>query len=172
MTEHRYNVVNNSQNFHPCLFLQIDDYFILKDNLQVHHIDLDHYNNDIENLTVLNKSIHTKVHNQLKEISIEFSSKIIGVLKRGELLETPEVDNQQLSLSSNTLESSETNNQILIDIAKDSNIDTSALLSQIIKLTNDYIVQTRKITKDGYEKTIQEILESEIKSSEIIRDEL
>ena len=172
MTEHRYNVVNNSQNFHPCLFLQIDDYFILKDNLQVHHIDLDHYNNDIENLTVLNKSIHTKVHNQLKEISTEFSSKIIGVLKRGELLETPEVDNQQLSLSSNTLESSETNNQILIDIAKDSNIDTSALLSQIIKLTNDYIVQTRKITKDGYEKTIQEILESEIKSSEIIRDEL
>jgi hypothetical protein len=40
------------------------------------------------------------------------------------------------------------------------------------KMVNDYIVQARKITQDGYEETIKEILESEIKSSELIQNEL
>lgn len=106
--------------------------------------------------------INYKVHNQIKELSTDFASKIIGVFKKGELLENPEVGNQQPSLSSNTFEGSETNNRIRTGNAEDSNVDTSALLSQIQKLTNDYIVQTKKIT----EETIKQILESEIKSSE------
>lgn len=65
------------------------------------------------------------------------------------MLETPEVDNQQPSLSSNTLKGSETNNRVLTGYAEDSNIDTSALLNQIKHLVNDYIVQTKKITEDG-----------------------
>ena len=84
----------------------------------------------------------------------------------GELLENLEVDNQQPSLSSNTFEGSETNSRIRTGNAEDSNVDTSALLSQIQKLTNDYIVQTKKITEDGHQETIKQILESEIKSSE------
>ena len=82
------------------------------------------------------------------------------------MLENPEVGNQQPSLSSNTFEGSETNNRIRTGNAEDSNVDTSALLSQIQKLTNDYIVQTKKITEDGHQETIKQILESEIKSSE------
>ena len=74
--------------------------------------------------------------------------------------------NQQPSLSSNTFEGSETNSRIRTGNAEDSNVDTSALLSQIQKLTNDYIVQTKKITEDGHQETIKQILESEIKSSE------
>ena len=49
-------------------------------------------------------------------------------VKQGELLETPAMDNQQPSLSSNTLEGSTTNSRVLIGKAKDGNADTSALL--------------------------------------------
>jgi hypothetical protein len=53
-------------------------------------------------------------------------------LKQGELLETPtNEDNQQPSLSSNTLEGSTTNNRVLTGNAEDSNVDTSALQSFI-----------------------------------------
>jgi len=79
------------------------------------------------------------------------------------LLETPEVDNQQPSLYGNIFEGSETNSRIQLD----SNTDTSALLQQIINLLNDYIVQTRTITKNAYIASINEILESEIKSLEL-----
>lgn len=88
------------------------------------------------------------------------------------MLENPEVDNQQPSLNSNVLEGSETNVRVLTDNAVDGNNDTSALLYQITKMVNDYIVQARKITQDGYNETIKEILESEIKSSELIQNEL
>ena len=174
MTVHRYNVVTNPDKYASCLFSKVGDYYILKDNLHVHHIDLDHKNNDLSNLTILSQHIHTKVHNQIKELAVELTSKIIGVLKQGELLETPEVDNQQPSLDSNILEGSETNNRVLTDSAEDSNVDTSALLHQITKLMSDYIVQTKQITKDGYEQTIKEYesLESEIKSSEEIQNGL
>jgi hypothetical protein len=49
--------------------------------------------------------------------------------KQGELLETPAVkqDNQQPSLSSNTLEGSTTNSQVLPNNVEDSNADKSAL---------------------------------------------
>ena len=81
------------------------------------------------------------------------------------MLETPEVDNQQLSKDSNILESSETNNRVLTN--KDSNIDTSALLNSINNIIDDYIVQTRKITEEAYDRAIKEILESEVKNSEL-----
>ena len=47
--------------------------------------------------------------------------------KLGELLESPEVDNQQLNLNSNIFESSTTNTQILTNNVEDGNSDTSAL---------------------------------------------
>jgi hypothetical protein len=55
-----------------------------------------------------------------------------GIFKQGELLENPTLerqkeDNQQPSLSSNTLEGSTTNSRIQTDNAEDGNADTSAL---------------------------------------------
>ena len=49
------------------------------------------------------------------------------VVKQGELLENPEVDNQQPSIYRNIIEGSTTNNRVLTDIAEDSNVNTSAL---------------------------------------------
>ena len=61
-------------------------------------------------------------------------------IKQGELLETPTLerqkeDNQQPSLSSNTLEGSTTNSQIL---SKDGNANTSALPKSIIEIGKPY----------------------------------
>lgn len=157
---HRKLIYDNKHLFNPCIF---DEKGILKNKIQVHHIDCNHDHNNIENLIPLLLKEHTKVHNLLGNISSELISSIIGVVKQGELLETPEEDNQQPSLYGNIFEGSETNSRIQLD----SNADTSALLQQIIDLLNDYIVQTRTITKEAYDASIQEILESEIKSSEI-----
>lgn len=63
----------------------------------------------------------------------------IGIFKQGELLENPTLerqkeDNQQPSLSSNTLEGSTTNSQIPPEVnSEDSNADTSALHSNKIE---------------------------------------
>lgn len=172
MKLHRYLVVTNYDKFHPCFFNKLGDYYVLKPGLYVHHIDGIHEHNCINNLTILSKSIHTKVHMQLKELAEEYVKKIIGVFKESELLENPEEDNQQPSLDSNIFKGSETNSRILTSDVEDSNADTSALLQKIQKFTEDYIVQSRKITDDGYNLTIKKILESEIKSSELNTNEL
>lgn len=158
--KHRYLVYQNKNKFDKNIF---DFSGKLKKVIQVHHIDCKHDNNIITNLIPLTLKQHTKIHNLLGNISSELISSIIGVVKQGELLENPEVDNQQPSLYGNIFEGSETNSRIQLD----SNADTSALLQQVISLLNDYIVQTRKITKDAYDASIKEILESEIKSSEV-----
>jgi len=61
-----------------------------------------------------------------------------AIAKRGELLETlnsylEEHDNQQPSLSRNTLEGSTTNSQLLTGEAEESNGDTSALHLTLVK---------------------------------------
>jgi hypothetical protein len=66
------------------------------------------------------------------------------VVKQGELLETPEEDNQQPSVYRNIYVGSETNNRVLTDNAEDSNVDTSALP---INNDSEDIVQTTCITK-------------------------
>ena len=108
----------------------------LKKNVDVHHINFNHNDNRIENLIPLTRAEHTKLHNQNEVIYRNEKGMIIGVLKQGELLETPEVDNQQPSLDSNILEGSTTNNRVL----RDSNVDTSPLLQQIINIVVDDIV--------------------------------
>ena len=50
-----------------------------------------------------------------------------AVVKQGELLENPEVDNQQPSIYRNIFEGSTTNSRVLTDDAEDSNANTSAL---------------------------------------------
>ena len=108
----------------------------------MHHIDENHNNNDINNLMPVTRSEHTKIHNGEKVIIRDnISGRIIGVLKRGELLEKPEEVNQQPSLNSNILEGSETSDRVR---NTDSNITTSALHSE----TNEDIVRPTAITNE------------------------
>lgn len=128
-----YLVEQNYKLFDEKYFYFDGENHYLKKGVVVHHIDQDHNNNTISNLMPLTISEHTKIHQQLGTFSFLGRDKLgrfynkTAVLKQGELLETPEEDNQQPSLDSNILEGSTTNNRILIDNAKDSNVDTSAL---------------------------------------------
>lgn len=158
--KHRLLIYQNKDRFNKCIFK--DD--LIHSDINVHHIDCDHDHNNIDNLIPLTRKQHKSLHAKLGYNASEILTKIIGVVKQGELLENLEEDNQQPSLYGNIFDGSETNSRIQLD----SNADTSALLQQITNLLNDYIVQTRNITKESYDKTIQEILESEIKSSEVI----
>lgn len=170
ITKHRLTVCENYHLFDSIFFIKVDDYYILKPNVVVHHIDEDHDNNDINNLIPLTKAQHTSLHNNLKYKSNDYMQSITGVFKQGELLETPAEDNQQPSLDSNIFEGSETNNRSLSEYSEGGKIDTSALLDkyeELQELINDNIVQTRIITEEAYKSSIKEILESEIKSSEI-----
>lgn len=123
--KHRLLVEQNYELFDNKFFLKEGGRIVLKKEYQVHHKDGNHNNNDINNLEVLTRSEHTSIHNKEKEIIRDTQTgRIIGVIKQGELLESPEVGNQQPSLDSNILEGSETSNRVLIE---DSNVTTSAL---------------------------------------------
>lgn len=130
----------------------------------MHHINGNHSDNSLENLIPLTSAAHRKAHNMCEALALEKLNELIGVFKQGELLETPEEVNQQPSWNSNILEGSETNSRVLNE---DSNAATSALLDKVKNIVDDYIVQTRNITLESYELSIQEILESEIKNSEV-----
>lgn len=122
----------------------------------IHHKDGNHGNNAPENLVMLPKSTHRLIHTWFGNILINalhtgrinreeffkvcdekariFYKEIIDlnithqvVLKQGELLESPEVDNQQPSIYRNIIEGSTTNSRVLTGDAEDSNTDTSAL---------------------------------------------
>ena len=75
----------------------------------MHHKNEIKTDNRLENLEILLRSEHTALHNKNKKILRDNLGKIIGVLKREELLETPEVDNQQPSITLTSNEGSETN---------------------------------------------------------------
>lgn len=66
ITYHRYLVELNHNQFNEDYFEKIEDWFYLKDNYEVHHIDLNHTNNDINNLQILTKSEHISLHNKLR----------------------------------------------------------------------------------------------------------
>lgn len=166
ITEHRLKILENYQNYDEAFFTNINGFATFKDNIIVHHIDGNHSNNSVENLIPVTKKEHTRIHNFMNSYAIDSIHAIIGVFKQGELPETPEVDNQQPSISRNINEGSETNSRDLASNVEVGNTDTSALLSSIKDTIDDYIVQTRNIAKVGYNNSIKEILESEIKNSE------
>jgi hypothetical protein len=140
--QHRLVIERNNHLFNPDLFENINDHIVLKKDYDVHHINEIKSDNRLENLQVLTRSEHTKLHNEQRFDKLNKYKEIIVVLKQGELLETPEADNQQPSLSSNTFEGSETNSRIQTSNVEDSNTDTSALLQKIIKIIGDDIVRT------------------------------
>lgn len=168
ITKHRLLILENYEKFDPCFFTEDSGFKIFKPDKKlkicVHHIDGNHSNNILENLVPLTNAAHRYVHNNYNALALKVVNKIIGVFKRGELLETPGEVNQQPNFSSDTLEGSETNSRVF---KEDSNADTSALLNNVKNIIDDYIVQTRNIAQEGYKLSIKEILESEIKSSEV-----
>lgn len=60
---HRLLVEENWDRFRSDAFDIVDGQHVLKDGLQVHHIDGNHYNNAIDNLMIVTKSEHRKIHN-------------------------------------------------------------------------------------------------------------
>lgn len=122
----------------------------------IHHKDANHNNNNPENLVMLPKTTHRLIHtifgniliNALHTGKIErdvffsmcndeqknFYKEIIDlnitnqvVVKQGELLENPEVGNQQPSIYRNIIEGSTTNERVLPSNVEDGNFNTSAL---------------------------------------------
>lgn len=145
--QHRLVIERNYDKFNPEYFEEIDGWVVLKDMYDVHHINEIKTDNRLENLQILTRSEHSILHNKQRSEIVNKYKQIVAVLKQGELLEHPEVDNQQPSLDSNILEGSETNSRVLIDNAKDSNADTSALLQQLKDIVGEDIVRTVNITE-------------------------
>lgn len=142
--QHRLVIERNYNKFDSKYFEEIDGWVILRDEYDIHHINEIKTDNRIENLQILTRSEHRALHNTLEAQKAQKYKAIIGVLKQGELLGTPEVDNQQPSLDSNILEGSETSNRVQMD----GNITTSALLQQIKDIVGDDIVQPTQITEE------------------------
>lgn len=113
--QHRLIIEKNYRLFNKEYFELINNFYVLKDDYDVHHINEIKSDNRLDNLQILTRSEHTILHN------------ITGVLKQGELLENLEVDNQQPSLDSNIFEGSTTNSLIPTDNAVDDDTNTSAL---------------------------------------------
>lgn len=141
-------IERNYDKFDAKYFEEINGWVVLKDEYDVHHINEIKTDNRLENLQILTRSEHRALHNTLEAQKAQKYKAIIGVLKQGELLETPEVDNQQPSLDSNIFEGSETSSRVL---NKDSNTTTSALLQQILDIVDEDIVRPADITNETAE---------------------
>lgn len=61
--EHRYIVELNHTRFGDDNFDLIEGWYYLKDGRIVHHIDHNHMNNSIDNLCVVTKAEHIRIHN-------------------------------------------------------------------------------------------------------------
>lgn len=107
--EHRLIVEQHHQLFDDKYFTIIDGKYYLKPRISVHHLDENHNNNDISNLIPCTISEHHKYH-KTKILERDSKGRILktAVVKQGELLESPEVDNQQPSQPLTKLEGSET----------------------------------------------------------------
>lgn len=68
VTEHRYIVEKNYKRYPIEYFEKIDNWFYLREGYAVHHKDLDHQNNTLDNLEILTRAEHTTLHNKLKSI--------------------------------------------------------------------------------------------------------
>lgn len=129
-------VTKNSFQISSCGFSE-QEILILQRVLK-ENFDIDTTKNAVNEIYILAQSrekflnlITPYVIPSLKYKLIPYAKRVH--VKQGELLEHPQEDNQQPSLSSNTLEGSTTNNRVLSDNAEDSNVDTSTLQSFIEK---------------------------------------
>jgi hypothetical protein len=90
-------------------------------------VDHDHYTGKFRGLICNNCNRAIGLLDDSKENLLSAYKYLVAHDKQGELLETPEEDNQQPSLDSNILEGSTTNRRVPPINIEDSNSDTSAL---------------------------------------------
>ena len=110
--KHRLIVEQNYQLFDFKYFEEINGQIVLKRSSQVHHLDGNHNNNSIDNLIPCTKKEHKKYHQSIiteRDNLGRIVKTVTAVVKREELLGSPEEDNQQPSISVTTDEGSETN---------------------------------------------------------------
>lgn len=62
--KHRLVVEEHSHLFDAKYFVSVDGYLALKQDYEVHHIDGNHSNNNVDNLQILTKSEHRTLHNK------------------------------------------------------------------------------------------------------------
>ena len=62
-----YSFISRTVGMHRNVLYDIMRQVPLPKGYEVHHIDMNKLNNDINNLAVLTKSEHAKLHNQCKE---------------------------------------------------------------------------------------------------------
>ena len=80
--KHVLVVEENYKNYNKDFFFEKDGKYYLKKGYNVHHIDKNHNNNSPDNLDVLTRSEHTKIHNKEKEIvRDEKTGRIITTVK-------------------------------------------------------------------------------------------
>ena len=150
--KHRLIVEQHFDRFDKKYFEEIKGRIVLKRTSQVHHLNEDHNDNRIENLIPVTRTEHRTIHNLNKYIVRDpENGRITGVFKQGELLEKPEVVNQQPSLNGNIFEGSETSRRVLL---KDSNSTTSALPD----LIGEDIVRPTDITNETVELQDKELV--------------
>lgn len=99
--KHRLIVEENYHLFDKDKFDLINGLYFIKKKYDVHHKDDNHNNNHIDNLMLVTKSEHSSLHNKQKIIKRDKLGRITGVFKLGELSETPEVVNTELSTNLN-----------------------------------------------------------------------
>lgn len=66
VAKHRLIVEENHELFPSDKFDIINNRYVLKRGLQIHHIDGNHDNNDISNLQIVTRSEHSAIHSKLK----------------------------------------------------------------------------------------------------------
>lgn len=103
LPEHPYCIFNGRIKYHRVIAEKqknikkefLDENGFLLPTIDVHHKDFNKLNNEPDNLQILTRSEHTKLHNKYKQIiRNKNNGKIIGVFKRGELLENCNVNQQ------------------------------------------------------------------------------
>lgn len=67
ITKHRYLVELNHKLYDNSYFEENDGWFYLKKGYEVHHKDCNHNNNSLDNLQIVSKGEHIRIHNLLKK---------------------------------------------------------------------------------------------------------
>ena len=86
VSKHRLLVEQNAERFDQKYFVEIDGVKYLKKGIDVHHKNMNHDDNSIENLEPITRSEHTRMHNSFKDIVRGKDGKIIGVVTHHPIL--------------------------------------------------------------------------------------
>lgn len=79
--KHRLVVEENADRFDEKYFVVINGKKYLKKGVDVHHKNMNHDDNSIDNLEPVTRGEHTKMHNAYKEIVRGADGRIIGIIK-------------------------------------------------------------------------------------------